>query len=134
MAKKRKKRTKLQNSEVFDNRLNEILLGNVKKLSTKNRKLLKEFKEKSDYIYLFYCLNVSSVEFDNWNTDIAQDSIDDKFNRLIYLMNKNLDGCIEDLYTSMMSNTKEIVIPEDTETKKLKKLVSYKEIAKKVGL
>lgn len=130
-----KKRTKIENSKVFDDRVNEILLGNVTKLNSKNKKLLKLFKVKAEYIYLFYCLNVTSKEYEKWETDLIYDSLDDRFNRLVYLLNKNLDECIEDLNTSMMNNIGEIDIPKDIdEIKKPKKLESYKDLAKKVGL
>ncbi len=124
------KEQKVYKEDLFNLAMEQLIGGSIDKLNNKNKKLLKDFKKKSIELCMFtlhYCKN----QFLEWCVEEKDYELNPNFDRLIYIINENLDICsilFEQDFTVEEYGDYGINI------KASKDLKSYDDTAKEVGL
>lgn len=124
------KEQKVYKEDLFNLAIEQLIGGSVDKLNNKNKKLLKDFKKKSIELCMF-TLHYCKSQFLEWCVEEKDYELNPNFDRLIYIINENLDICsilFEQDFTVEEYGDYGINI------KASKDLKSYDDTAKEVGL
>lgn len=123
-----KKERKDYIKEMVIDQMEEMIGGTQKELVSKNKKLLKEFLA-NDLQVCLLTINYVKDSYYSWEIDSQDIEINKNFDRLIYLLNENLESCSESL-----SEERETVKDYGYNPKITKEIEDYRELEKKVGL
>lgn len=123
-----KKERKEYVKEIIITQVEEMIGGTQKELVSKNKKLFKEFLAK-DLDVCLLTLNYVKDNYYSWEIDSQDIEVNKNFDRLIYLLNENLESCSESL-----NEERETVNDYGYNPRVTNEIEDYRELEKKVGL